>query len=208
MNLELYNNKGKKAKHKVKLDPEVFDVKVNEALLSQAVYVYLQNQRQATAHTKDRSDVRGGGKKPWRQKGTGRARHGSIRSPIFRGGGVTFGPSNERNYKKKLNKKARILAIRNALTLKNFQKEIIVIDDFKPAKTKELISVLKNLGIDGKIIFVQVEEEGLHRTAKNVQAVDVVRVGEMNAFDILNNKKLVILKSALEKISKNWGKKQ
>ena len=184
----------------------MFETKVNETLLANAVYTYLSNQRQANAHTKDRSEVSGGGKKPWKQKGTGRARHGSSRSPIWTGGGVTFGPTNERNYKKKLNKKARQEAIRCAFSAKNDAKEVIVIDDFKPEKTKEVEKVLKNLGVKGNVTFVQIDEQGLHAKSKNIKNAKAVRVGELNAYEILNNNMLVLLKSSLDEISKRWGK--
>lgn len=207
MNINLYDKKGKKTEKKVTLESEVFGTKVNEDLLSQAIYLYLNNQRQANAKAKDRGEVSGGGKKPWRQKGTGRARHGSNRSPIWKGGGVTFGPTNERNYKGKLNRKVKVLAIKNAFSAKNQAKEVIVIEDFKPSKTKELETALKNLGVKGKITFVQVNEEGLYKCAKNIDNVEVVRVGELNVYNILNNKALVILESALDNINKLWGKK-
>lgn len=200
MNLNLYSQKGKKTEKKVKLEPEVFEVKVNNDLISQAVYVYLQNQRQANAQAKDRSEVSGGGKKPWRQKGSGRARHGSTRSPIWKGGGVTFGPTNLRNYKKKLNKKVRLAALKSALSLKSLNKEIIIIEDFKVAKSKEIVSALKNLGIEGKITFIQVEEEGLHKASKNIQNVNVIRVGELNTYEVMNNRNLIICESALDKM--------
>jgi len=203
--MNLFDKKGKKTEKKVKLDAKVFKTTVNEDLISLAVHVYLQNQRQANAHTKDRSDVRGGGKKPWRQKGTGRARHGSSRSPIWTGGGVTFRPTNERNYKKKLNKKAVKESIRSVLSKKNQAGEIIVMEDFKPEKTKGVEKILENLKLEGKTSFVQVEEEGLHKAATNIQDVKVIRVGELNIYNIVNSKNLVILESALNEISKRWG---
>lgn len=206
--MNLFDKKGKKTEKKVKLDTMVFESDVNEDLLSLAVYVYLQNQRQANAQAKDRSEVSGGGKKPWRQKGTGRARHGSSRSPIWTGGGVTFGPTNERNYKKKLNRKAVKEAIRDAFTTKNKSGELLVIEDFKPEKTKDVETILKNLGVEGKTTFVQVNEEGLNKAATNMQDVDVVRVGELNAYNVLKTNNVVILESALGEIVERWGDKQ
>jgi large subunit ribosomal protein L4 len=203
----LYDKKGKKTEKKVKLESGIFDLKVNQDLLTRVIYLYLNNQRQANAQAKDRSEVSGGGKKPWKQKGTGRARHGSNRSPIWKGGGVTFGPTNDRNYKGKLNRKVKGLAIKNALSVKSQAKEVIVIEDFKPEKTKDLETALKNLGIKGRITFIQVNEEGLYKCAKNIKDVDVVRVGELNAYNILDNKTLVILESALDNINNLWGKK-
>lgn len=208
MNVDLYTNKGRKSQKKIKLDPEVFEVELNENLLAYAVSVYLANQRQSNAHAKDRSEVRGGGKKPWKQKGTGRARHGSIRSPIWRGGGVTFGPRNERNYKKSFNKKTRKQAIRNAFTKMGKEKQIKVIDDLKTEKTKELSQILKNLKIEGKVSFIQVEDDGLYKSTRNMTDVNVTRVGELNVFSLLNGGNIVIFKSALDKISDFWGKKK
>ncbi|MBN1331318.1 50S ribosomal protein L4 [Candidatus Dojkabacteria bacterium] len=208
MNLNLYDKKGKKTEKKVKLDDSVFGTKVNQNLISQAVDTYLQNQRQANAQTKDRSEVSGGGKKPWKQKGTGRARHGSSRSPIWKGGGVTFGPTNARNYKKKLNKSANKKAIKNAFTMKNEAKEVIVIENFDTDKTKQIDGVLKNLGIKGKVAFVQVEEKGLHKAVKNIEGARAIRTGELNVFNILDNKCLVILEDALKDISEKWGDKK
>ncbi len=204
MKLTLFSKKGKKTEKKVNLDDTVFKSNINEYLLSRYVYVYLQNQRQSNANTKDRGEVSGGGKKPWRQKGTGRARHGSIRSPIFKGGGVTFGPTNERNYTKKLNKKERKQAIRSALSLKAKNKELIIIDNLDINKTQELEKLVKSLKLIGKVLFVQVEDKGLYLASRNLKNIDVVRVGELNAYDILNNKFLVILKGALDLINDIW----
>ncbi|MBD3280260.1 50S ribosomal protein L4 [Candidatus Dojkabacteria bacterium] len=206
--LNLYDKKGKKTNKKVKLDDSIFGSDVNQNLVSQAVYIYLQNQRQTNAHTKDRSEVRGGGKKPWRQKGTGRARHGSIRSPIWKGGGVTFGPRNIRNYTKKMNKSAKKKAMKDAFTMKTEAKEVIVIENFDTKKTKEVQGVLKNLGVEGRVTFVQVDEKGLNKATKNIENVETVRTGELNVYEILNNKCLVIMEDALKDISDKWGKKK
>lgn len=203
--MDVFDTKGKKTQKKVTLDKVVFDSEVNEQLLSMAVHVFLMNQREANAHSKDRSEVRGGGKKPWRQKGTGRARHGSTRSPIWTGGGVTFGPSNERNFKKKLNKKVKLKALRNAFTQKNKSGDVIIIEDFKPTKTKDVEALVKNLKLEGKVTFIQLEEDGLNRFGSNIANVNVLRVGEVNIYDVLNNNNLVILEGALTEISSRWG---
>jgi len=203
--MNLYDKKGKKTEKKVKLDEVVFNSDVNENLVSQAVYVYLQNKRQSNAHAKDRSEVSGGGKKPWKQKGTGRARHGSSRSPIWKGGGVTFGPTNSKNYKKKLNKRANKKAIKDAFTMKNEAKQILVIENFDADKTKQVEVVLKNLGIEGKVTFIQVDEKGLYKAVKNMDGINAIRTGELNVYEILNNKYIVILEDALKDISEKWG---
>ncbi len=206
MNVKLYSKKGKTSEKKVKLDESVFGVKVNETLMAMAVDVYLSNQRQANAHTKDRGDVRGGGKKPWRQKGTGRARHGSTRSPIWTGGGVTFGPTNERNYKKTMTKKMRVGAIRSAFTYKVENDELFVMETFTPSKTKEIVDLLKAMKLDNeKVTFVQIKEEGLYKSARNISSVNVTLLGEINTYDILNSGKLVLLEDSLGEISKRWG---
>ncbi len=203
--MQLFDKKGKKTERKIKLDEIVFNSDINNQLISLAVFAYLQNQRQANAHTKNKSEVSGGGKKPWRQKGTGRARHGSTRSPIWTGGGVTFGPTNERNYKKKINKKARQEALRDVLSLKNKENSIIAIEDIKLEKTKDVEKLIKTLGLEGSVAFIQVEDEGLHKAVLNIGNARAIRVGELNVYNLLENKNLVILESALIEISKRWG---
>ncbi len=205
MKVNLLTKKGRKSEKKATLDDSVFKLEVNEQILSRYVYIYLSNQRQSNAHTKDRGDVSGGGKKPWRQKGTGRARHGSIRSPIFKGGGVTFGPTNQRNYKKKMNKIEKKLALKMAFSKKVKEKQLYIIEDLNIAKTKDLESLVKYLKFDGKVVFVQEEERGLFKASRNLPKVEVIRVGELNAYDILNNKHLVVQKTALDKINEIWG---
>lgn len=203
MNLSIFDKKGKKTDKKIKLDASVFGLDIDESLLSQAVYVFRQNQRQSNAHTKDRSEVRGGGRKPWRQKGTGRARHGSTRSPIWVGGGVTFGPTNLRNYKKKLNKKQRKLALRHSLSQRAKSKDILVVEGFDFKKSKDVEKFLKALKLDSATLIHQDEE--VYKSAKNIKEVSVVRVGELNVFNILSSKKLILSKEALNKIHETWA---
>jgi len=153
--LGVFDAKGKEVE-KIELDSKVFDGKVNSSLVHQAVVTFLANQRKGLAKTKTRGQVRGGGTKPWRQKGTGRARVGSIRSPIWRGGGVTFGPT-KRSYYKVLPKKMKILALKSALNLKLSEKKLLVIDDLavKSHKTKEFAKILDNLKLgDQKVNLV------------------------------------------------------
>lgn len=146
MKYQLYNDKGETQKE-VELDPAIFGVDINEGLVHQVAEVQLANRRTPVAHTKDRSDVRGGGRKPWRQKGTGRARHGSSRSPIWKGGGVTFGPTKNRNFSKKINKKMKTKALFMCLTDRVKDNYLVLLDKFevKDNKTKEFVSLVKNL---------------------------------------------------------------
>lgn len=206
--VNLFDQKGKKASEKIELDKSIFEAKVNDKLLSQYVYAYLSNQRESNAHTKDRSEVSGGGRKPWKQKGTGRARHGSNRSPIWKGGGVSFGPTNDRNYKKKVNAKEKKMALIQALSLASKSDKLNVIENFEPKKTKDVASVVKNMGIKSKLTFVQLEEKGLYNSSKNIEKVEVLRLGELNAYDILKASNVVILKDALEEITNKLGSKK
>jgi len=146
MNYPLYNQNADKV-GSVSLPDKVFGLPMNEDLLQQVVISQMSNKRQNIAHTKERGDVRGGGKKPWKQKGTGRARHGSIRSPIWKGGGVTFGPRNDKNFKKKINKKMAHKALLVALSSKVKDKELIIIDglNFDNWKTKEMAGVINKI---------------------------------------------------------------
>lgn len=147
----VYNQKGEKVKE-LELNSKIFGLEINEALVTHAVVIQQSNKRQNLAHVKDRSDVRGGGRKPWRQKGTGRARHGSSRSPIWRGGGVTFGPSNVRNFSLKINKKAKRKAILMTLSDKAANQKIILLDSLslEEGKTKKLFEILQNLKLRDK----------------------------------------------------------
>ena len=146
METQIYNQKGEAVK-KIKLPEEVFGLDWNDDLVHQVVVSMASNRRDAIAHTKNRGDVSGGGKKPWRQKGTGRARHGSIRSPIWRGGGITFGPLNERNWSKKINKKMKVKALFTVLSQKLKDSEILFVDNFnfEAPKTKMAKGILEKL---------------------------------------------------------------
>jgi large subunit ribosomal protein L4 len=177
-------------------------------LLAQAVYTYQSNQRQANAQTKDRSEVSGGGKKPWRQKGTARARHGSTRSPIWAGGGVTFGPTKERNYKKRMNKKMRKQAVRSGFSLMAKNGNVLILEKIDPKKTNEVQKIIKKMKLeDKKVTFIQEDEKGLFRSARNMDRVDAKRVGELSTYDVLNAGVMIILDEALDTISQKWGKK-
>ena len=213
MNSDAYNSQGKKVTKKVKLDKSVFASPINKTVMKMAVDVFRTNQRQGTAHTKTRSEVRGGGAKPWAQKGTGRARHGSIRSPIWKGGGVTFGPRNERNYKRKLPRKVKKLAIRSAFSQHAKDRSILILEDvkfnYKDKKlTKNVVSLVAKLPTDGKkVLFIHKgDRKDLYLGGRNIQNVSVIPVNEVNIYALLNHDFVVILEDTLEKISKNWGK--
>lgn len=212
MQISLYDVKGKITDQKVKLDDSIFAAKVNEQLMAQAVYVYLSNQRQSNAHTKTRADVRGGGKKPWKQKGTGRARHGSIRSPLWRGGGITFGPSNLKNYKKSLTKKMIKAAIRSALTQKVQDKAVYVFADLVASEkkaTQSVIKVLETAKIAGKTLIIQaINNTALVKSVRNLETVKVSMVGELNTYKLLNYQNIVILQEAIPLFESNWSVKK
>ena len=146
MKYQIYNSAGEKIKQ-VALNPAIFSLEINQGLVHQAVVAQMSAKRKVLADTKDRGEVRGGGRKPWQQKGTGRARHGSSRSPIWVGGGVTFGPTNDRNFKKKINKKMKRKALFMCLTDRVAGKDMVIVDklDFKDNKTKEFVALIKNL---------------------------------------------------------------
>lgn len=195
MKVTVFDLKGKETK-KIDLDGSVFNAEANEKVISQYVYAYLANQRQANAHTKDRSEVRGGGRKPWRQKGTGRARFGSSRNPIWRKGGVTFGPRNNRNWKKALNRKFVKSAMRSALSSLGSDNLKVIIpitfDDKKPL-TKQALEIVEAFGYPSKITIVTNEKnEVLLKACANLSSVKATRVQELNAYDILNSGMLML----------------
>lgn len=210
MKVDLYNQNAKKIDKKVDLPDEIFNSEVNEYILSQSVYVYLNNQRESNAHTKDRSEVSGGGKKPWRQKGTGRARAGSSRSPIWKGGGVTFGPTNSRNFKKKLTKNSRMIAFRSSLSKLNSQDLICVVDkiDLNDSKlTSQASAIVSNFETEKITIVAPTVDKKLINAFANIANSNVVYVKELSVYDILNSGKLIILEESLDYISRNWGNK-
>ncbi len=206
MKIPVYNKKGK-TEDKVKLPESLFDVKINHDLLHQVITSQQSNRRQNSAHSKDRSEKRGGGRKPWRQKGTGRARHGSIRSPIWRNGGVTFGPRNERNYKKKINKKEKRKALFMSLTGKAQNNFLILVKNLsveKP-KTKEL-DFLSDLPCSGKstLLITAGIDDDLMLAARNLSDLEVAEARNINALDILSFKYLVTDEKGLKKIKETF----
>lgn len=201
--IEMLNLKGEKVKD-IKLNDNIFAIEPNDAVLHNAIVLNMANARQSSASTKTRSEVRGGGRKPWRQKGTGNARQGSIRATQWRGGGIVFGPTPNKNYTKKQNKKERRLALLSALSYKAIDKELIVIDNlvFSDNKTKNMVEVLDNLQIKNNKVLVVVDEltENLCLATRNLPNVKLVTSEEVNAFDTTNADNMLITESALKKL--------
>ena len=197
----LYKQDGTEAGD-VELNSSVFGIEPNNHVIHEAVIKQRAAKRQANHAVKNRSEVRGGGAKPWRQKGTGRARQGSIRSPQWVGGGVVFGPTTDRNYKYKLPKKVRKLALKSALSSKVKSENLIVLEDlqFEAPKTKEMISILDALKVDEKALIITSDKnENLIRSANNLQTVKVITIGEVNVLDLIAYDKLILTKAAAEK---------
>jgi large subunit ribosomal protein L4 len=203
-NIDVVDKNNKKLEA-MELNSKIFDSKVNVFILQQAVNMYLANQRKSFAKTKTREEVRGGGKKPWRQKGTGRARVGSIRSPLWRGGGITFGPV-PKDWHYQLPKKIKKQAIISSLNAKLKEGNIIVLDnlDLSSHKSKEMAGILKNLKINNEKVIIVSAKSGanLLRSGRNIKNLSIARVEDVNAYDMLVNNKLVFEKSALKKLEK------
>jgi large subunit ribosomal protein L4 len=202
MKIKNFDKKGKTSGESTIIGSQ-FDIEPNIAVLSQYNYVILSNKRYSNAKAKDRSEVRGGGKKPWKQKGTGRARHGSTRSPIWRKGGVTFGPDGLQNYKKEIPKKVRKLAFKSSVALKSREEALCAIDRFDISKTVEALSIIKNMGLDGKkVTFIQTNDSNLHLYFRNISKVNFVRIGEVSAHDIMNGGQVILLSDVIEEFNK------
>lgn len=197
----LFNQDGKNV-GEIELQDAVFGIEPNNKVLFDAIIMQRAAMRQGTSKVKNRSEVRGGGRKPWRQKGTGRARQGSIRSPQWRGGGVVFGPV-PRSYSYKLPKKVRRLAIKSALSTKVQDNSIVVLEalSFDAPKTKEMVAVLKNLTVERKALVVTADlNENVALSARNIPGVTVVTASGLSVLDVVNHDKLVITKDAVEKV--------
>ena len=201
--LSVYNMAGQTTGEEIELNEEVFGVEFNEPVVHQAIVMQQANQRQGTSATKTRGMVRGGGRKPWRQKGTGHARVGSTRSPLWVGGGVTFGPQ-PRSYKKDMPRKARRLAIRCALSAKVAEGQLVIIDNiaFDDFKTKRTVEMLKTFDAEENktLIITNGENENVELSARNLRKVTVINNGGLNCFDLLHNNKVFLDKNAVEKI--------
>jgi len=199
--LSVHNIKGENV-GEVFLKENIFSAKVNKYLVHQAVKRYLANKRRGTASTKNRSAVRGGGAKPWKQKGTGRARAGTNSSPIWVGGGVVFGPA-PRDYSFSLPKKMKVAALKSALSDKLGNKEIIIVDKLvlEESKTSKMVQILKSLQAFKKpLIIVENEDKNIARAAKNIKGTQVLPVSKINTYDLVNHKKIIITKKALKRI--------
>ena len=200
---QILNCNGEKVKD-IKLNDNIWGIVPNDAVLHNAIVLNMANRRQASASTKTRSEVSGGGRKPWRQKGTGNARQGSIRATQWRGGGIVFGPNPNRNYTKKMNKKERRLAVKSALAYKLLDKELIVVDDinFATSKTKEMVNLLTKFDIENNKVLVVVSEltENVCLASRNLANVKLITFEEVNAFDLVSADNLLIKAGALEKL--------
>lgn len=197
--VEVLNLKGK-AVSELQLEEAVFGIEPNKQVLFDAVMLQRNSLRQGTHKTKTRTEVSGGGRKPWRQKGTGRARQGSIRSPQWRGGGIVFGPT-PRSYTTKLNRKVRRLAIRSILSQKVMDNELKVIEnlEFKAPKTKDFVEVLNALGLERKTVFVvdgEENAENAYLSLRNLQNVLLITVDQVNVYDVMNSNNVVFTEAA------------
>lgn len=204
--VDVYNMEGQKVGD-ISLNDDIFAVEVNKVVMHSAVVNILANARQGTQSTKTKSEVRGGGRKPWKQKGTGRARQGSTRSAQWVGGGIVLGPK-PRSYNYTLPKKVRRLALKSALTSKVLDSNIIVLDDLKleAVKTKEMVHVLKNLKVDSTALIVLPEvNENVVLSARNIEDVKTATIGEINTYDILKYKKFIVTKDAVAKIEEVYA---
>lgn len=201
--IDVLNLTGEKVKEK-DINSKVWGIEPNDAVLHNAIVLAMSNARQSSASTKTRSEVSGGGRKPWRQKGTGNARQGSIRATQWRGGGIVFGPTPNKNYTKKQNKKERRIAIKSALAYKLADKELIVVDklDFKTNKTREMIEVLEKLNIRNNKVLVVVSEltDNLCLATRNIPNVKLITFDEVNVYDTVNADNMLITEEALAKL--------
>ena len=204
--VDVYNVEGKKVSD-VELKEEIFGIEPNEAIVHSVLVNYLANQRQGTQSTKTRAEVRGGGRKPWRQKGTGRARQGSIRAPQWIKGGIALGPK-PRSYKYRVNKKEKQLAIKSLLSSKVLENDLVVVDkfDFKEIKTKQMAVAMKNLKVEDKALVVIPEKnENVQKSTRNLEGVRTSSVATLNVFDLLKHKKLVLTVDAVKKIDEVYA---
>jgi large subunit ribosomal protein L4 len=204
--IDVYNVEGKKVST-VDLKEEIFGIEPNEAVVHSVLVNYLANQRQGTQNTKTRAEVRGGGRKPWRQKGTGRARQGSIRAPQWIKGGIALGP-RPRSYKYTVNKKERRLAIKSLLSSKVLENELTVVDafNFDSIKTKQMVNALTKLKVEGKTLIVLAEKnENVQKSARNIKNVKTLQVNTINVYDLLKYKNLVITLDTVKKLEEVYA---
>ena len=204
-NVAVYNMEGKEV-GKLDLNDAVFGVEVNEHLVHMAVLQQLANNRQGTQKAKTRSEVRGGGRKPWRQKGTGHARQGSTRAPQWTGGGVVFAPV-PRDYSFKINKKEKRAALKSALSSRVQENKMIVVDELKldEIKTKKLAEVLKNLNVEKALVVINDNDQNIVMSARNIPTVKVAQTNTINVFDILKYSNVVVTKAAVATIEEVYA---
>lgn len=209
MKYEVLDKKGEKVGEEL-LPKEIFEVKMNADLVYQIITSQRSNRRRTIAHTKDRAEVRGGGRKPWRQKGLGKARHGSIRSPIWIGGGVTFGPRKERTYKKKIPRKMKRLALFMLLSDKVKNKRLVLLDklEIKEAKTKQMVQILDKLPLKSKTSLISLSslDRKIIRATKNIPRVSTIQVRDLNCLDLASFKYLIMEKQGIKVIKETFLK--
>ncbi|MFH1968042.1 MAG: 50S ribosomal protein L4 [bacterium] len=209
MKIDVYNQKGEVAGSTV-LPKEIFEVKFNADLVHQVAVSLMANKRQASAHTKTRGEVRGGGKKPWRQKGTGRARHGSIRSPLWKGGGVTFGPRNDKDYTKEIPKKMKKKALLMVLSEKAKNKQLVVLEkiELEKGKTKEMVSSLNSLPCKEQSVMIAMPgyDKKIFLASRNLKRISVDDARNMNVLELLNHKYLLLTKDSIKAIQNTFLK--
>jgi large subunit ribosomal protein L4 len=215
MKYPLYNQQGKE-EGIITLPKEIFDIPLNVDLVHQVLVSQNANKRQVSAHTKDRSEVKGGGRKPWRQKGTGRARHGSTRSPLWKGGGVTFGPRNEKVYHRDIPKKMRKIAICMVLSEKARNKLLVVLDELKPfdnaqskPKTKIMAEIIRKLPIknDSRLVLYK-DEKGIYLASRNIARTGVLEARNLNIANLMNYKYLLTTKEGIKEIESTFSTKK
>ncbi len=202
LKIAVYNQEGTQVKD-LELNESIFGIEPNNQAIFDMVLLQRASWRQGTHKVKNRTEVKGGGKKPWRQKGTGRARQGSIRAPQWRGGGIVFGPNTNRNYKIKLNRKVRQLALKSALSQKVIDSELTVLDNLAltAPKTKDMVKILANLDANRKTLIVMDEVcENVALSARNIPGVKVIASTGLNVYDILDCTKLVMTEKAIAKV--------
>ena len=204
-NVAVYNMEGKEV-DKIELNDSIFGVEINEHLVHMAVLQQLANKRQGTQKAKTRSEVRGGGRKPWRQKGTGHARQGSTRSPQWTGGGVVFAPT-PRDYSFKLNKKEKRAALKSALTSRVVENKFVVVDELKldEIKTKKFVEVLKNLNVEKALVVLNDMDEKVIASAANIPTVKTTQTNELNVFDVLKYDTVVVTTAAVATIEEVYA---
>ena len=204
-NVAVYNMEGKEV-DKIELNDSIFGVEINEHLVHMAALQQLANNRQGTQKAKTRSEVRGGGRKPWRQKGTGHARQGSTRSPQWTGGGVVFAPT-PRDYSFKLNKKEKRAALKSALTSRVVENKFVVVDELKldEIKTKKFVEVLKNLNVEKALVILNDMDEKVIASAANIPTVKTTQTNELNVFDVLKYDTVVVTKAAVATIEEVYA---